>query len=170
MLKDRLKKLREAKGLSQVELAARLDLSPGAIGGYENGSRLPKPQILAELAEFFDVTPEYLEHGPQLTPDQYAVFKEKITDALDNTSSDDLEAMSISERAVRTALRQRAPISIDRAADLAGAFGISTDFLATVKTASEDLKVVIEGEIQSATEDQLRRLLKYLELMKKGEL
>lgn len=169
MLKDRLKNLREDRGISQAELAERLDLSAGAIGGYENGSRTPKPRILEELAEYFDVTPAFLEHGPQLSPDQYDVFKKRMTDALDHTSNDDLEAMEIPERAVRAALKQSLPIREDRARDLAEPFGINMDTIMSIKTDNGVQELLIEN-LKTATSDQLRRLSKYYELIKKGEL
>lgn len=123
MLKDRLKMLREHRGLSQVELAEALGLSAGGIGGYENGSRTPKPGILAEIAEFFNVPVEDLRDGPLLSNEQYAAFCERIFDVLDHTSSDDFEALGLDERAIRAAIRQSRPIREDRAIELAAELG-----------------------------------------------
>ena len=58
--KDRLKQLRTMKGLSQVELADKLDISKSAIGAYEVGTRMPKRDAIRKLAEFFNVSPGYM--------------------------------------------------------------------------------------------------------------
>lgn len=59
-LKDRLKELRMRKGLSQVALADRLDVSKSTIGAYETGDRRPSYEALEELADFFNVSIDYL--------------------------------------------------------------------------------------------------------------
>ena len=59
--KDRLKLLREQKGLSQEELGKSVGLSKSTIGIYETGSREPKElEILDRLADFFNVDMNYL--------------------------------------------------------------------------------------------------------------
>lgn len=60
MLKERLVKLRTDKGLSQYELAKILKLSRGQISNYELGSRQPDYETLKKLADFFNVTTDYL--------------------------------------------------------------------------------------------------------------
>lgn len=59
-LKDRLKELRTMKGLSQVALAEALGVSKSIIGAYETGDRKPSYEILEELADFFNVSMDYL--------------------------------------------------------------------------------------------------------------
>lgn len=58
--KDRLKQLRSMKGISQVTLAERLDISKSAIGAYETGDRMPGREALRKLADYFNVTPSYM--------------------------------------------------------------------------------------------------------------
>ena len=58
--KERLKQLRTMKGISQVELADRLDISKSSIGAYEVGTRVPKRDALHKIAEFFNVSPSYM--------------------------------------------------------------------------------------------------------------
>lgn len=59
-LKDRLKELRTARGLSQVALADALNVSKSIIGAYETGDRRPSYEVLEELADYFNVTIDYL--------------------------------------------------------------------------------------------------------------
>lgn len=60
MIGKKIKELRETKGLTQKELADKLGLSDGAIGFYETERRNPPIEILNKLADFFDVSVDYL--------------------------------------------------------------------------------------------------------------
>lgn len=76
MLKDRLKKSRIAKGLSQAELAALANCTQGIIqkieGGHVKGS-----SFLVDIAKVLDVSAEWLLHGnlPNLTLDEKTVVQ-----------------------------------------------------------------------------------------------
>lgn len=50
-----LKYLREREHLSQRELAIKLGMSPSAIGMYESGKRMPRPEDEENIADFFNV-------------------------------------------------------------------------------------------------------------------
>lgn len=60
MLKERLVILRTNKGLSQYELAKVLSLSRGQISNYELGTRQPDYETLAKIADYFNVSTDYL--------------------------------------------------------------------------------------------------------------
>lgn len=60
MFKERLVKLRTDKGLSQYDLAKALGLSRGQLSNYELGTRQPDNATLIKIANFFDVTTDYL--------------------------------------------------------------------------------------------------------------
>ncbi|MCX7999698.1 MAG: helix-turn-helix domain-containing protein [Leptospiraceae bacterium] len=60
MFSKRLKELRLEKNLTQAELAGVLGLKPSIVGMYENGHRMPETKALAILADFFNVTTDYL--------------------------------------------------------------------------------------------------------------
>ena len=57
---ERLKELRIEKGIGQVELAKALNLSKGIISLWENGLREPKLSNLILLAQYFQVSIDYL--------------------------------------------------------------------------------------------------------------
>lgn len=72
MFKDVLRKLRVEKGLSQAELAEKLDCAPASIGSYEQGQRIPRNKMLYKIAKFFNVSVDYLfdfdnKHGENIT-------------------------------------------------------------------------------------------------------
>lgn len=58
--KDRLKELRQARGLSQSELAEELKVHKMTISGYERGIRRPDFEVLDNMAEKLDVNMDYL--------------------------------------------------------------------------------------------------------------
>lgn len=55
----RIKNLREVKGISQEEIADRLNISRSAYERMENGKSQSWATHLVSLADFFDVSPEY---------------------------------------------------------------------------------------------------------------
>lgn len=55
-----LRRLRAAKELTQVDLAAKADVTPSLISRYEQGHRLPPLHILRRLATALGVTPSQL--------------------------------------------------------------------------------------------------------------
>lgn len=57
---NRLKQLREEKGLSQTQIADELGISRGSVSFYENGDRTPDIDILVKVCSSFDVSPEYM--------------------------------------------------------------------------------------------------------------
>ena len=56
----RLKELRVSKSISQVKLAIDLDLNQNSISRYENGVREADYKTLIKLADYFDVSIDYL--------------------------------------------------------------------------------------------------------------
>ncbi|WP_099157305.1 helix-turn-helix domain-containing protein [Virgibacillus ndiopensis] len=60
MLNERLKELRKKKGISQYEAAKELGFSRGQLANYEQGSREPDYSTLEKIADFFDVSVDYL--------------------------------------------------------------------------------------------------------------
>lgn len=51
-----LKKLRKEKGLTQEQLAEKLNVSSRTVSRWETGSNMPDIGILVEIAVFFDVS------------------------------------------------------------------------------------------------------------------
>jgi len=56
MEKINLKELREAKGISQVQLAEEIGVNHRTISQYENGKREPDIQTIKKLCKYFNVT------------------------------------------------------------------------------------------------------------------
>lgn len=74
-----LEELRQDKNLSQKELGDVLHVTAGTISNYENDVHLPSSEKLVDLADFFDVTIDYLLRrcSSSLSPD---VWNQVIVD------------------------------------------------------------------------------------------
>jgi transcriptional regulator with XRE-family HTH domain len=55
-----IKNLRKEKGLTQTQLAETFNLDQTAISKWENDKAIPDTQTLIRLAEFFDVSTDFL--------------------------------------------------------------------------------------------------------------
>lgn len=67
--------LREDKELTQRQLADMLHMAPTTISSYETGKILPPPDKLIALADFFDVTIDYLLGRTQYNIDPSLLFE-----------------------------------------------------------------------------------------------
>lgn len=63
MLGARIAALRRERKWSQAELAARLQVSPSAVGMYEQDRRQPSAEMLVKLARELGVTTDFLLMG-----------------------------------------------------------------------------------------------------------
>lgn len=57
---ERLKSLREEKGINQQQLADHLKITKSAVSGWEVGRNQPNYDILIELSIYFEVSVDYL--------------------------------------------------------------------------------------------------------------
>ena len=60
---ERLKELRETKGISKTDLANKISLHYSQIGRYERNEANPSADMLKKLANELDVTTDYLMNG-----------------------------------------------------------------------------------------------------------
>ena len=56
----RLKEIRKSKGISQLQLALELNTNQNTISRYETGEREPGIAELIKIADYFDVSVDYL--------------------------------------------------------------------------------------------------------------
>lgn len=56
----------EKAGMSQLQLAQKLNVSPSTIGMYEQGRRIPALDILIKMANLFGVSLDYLITGREI--------------------------------------------------------------------------------------------------------
>ena len=74
MLCENLKNMRKASGLSQEELAHKLNVVRQTISKWEKGTSVPDSEMLIKIAEEFDTSVSTLL-GETVTPDESAELK-----------------------------------------------------------------------------------------------
>jgi len=57
---ERIKQLRLESGLTQTQLADEVGFSQSAIAAWEAGERVPSADAIIALANYFEVTTDYL--------------------------------------------------------------------------------------------------------------
>lgn len=80
MTADRIKKLREQKGLTQSELAKQLGITRSGVNAWEMGISIPSTQYIVQLSMIFKISTDYLlgvENG--------------LTISVDGLTQDDIE-------------------------------------------------------------------------------
>ena len=97
MLNENIRELRKAKGLSQEELAVRLNVVRQTVSKWEKGLSVPDADMLVAIGEVFD-TPVGILLGETVTPPQPDELR---------TISEKLEVINL-QLARRSAERRRA--------------------------------------------------------------
>ena len=81
---DRIRELRKARRLTQPKVADRVKVTLRAYQAWESGENAVSWPNLEKLAVLFDVSPEYLQHGGQVTnPAHAATQLDRIESKLD---------------------------------------------------------------------------------------
>lgn len=60
MLNERIRELRNSRGISQTQLASKLGVTKQSISNWENDNILPSIEMLVKIANFFEVSTDYL--------------------------------------------------------------------------------------------------------------
>lgn len=86
MIGDTLKRLRTKKGLTSEELCSKIGIKGGSYRNYERNDRKPDYDTLVKLADFYNVSTDYLLGRPTAQPPTDALerlFTEKSFSALE---------------------------------------------------------------------------------------
>lgn len=116
MRSDRLKQVREQRGISQRDLAARCGMGEKQIWRYENGESEPSADHLTKLALELEVTADYLlglvdSPGDHLAESELSPMERKLISAVRRGMIvEALEAMTtLSKRGDETIIPGRKP-------------------------------------------------------------
>lgn len=93
MFGTRVAALRKAAGLSQSQLASQLNISNSAVGMYEQNRREPSLQIVADIADFFDVSTDYLLTGKVTNASEEQIISNLLLDRV-NAADQQLQCRS----------------------------------------------------------------------------
>ena len=72
-----IEKLRKAQGLTQAQLAEKLNIGKSGVSNWELGYNRPKADILGSLCALLDVTPSELL-DIRLTPEEYTIKEKEV--------------------------------------------------------------------------------------------
>ena len=81
---NKLRELRKSKGLSQENLATKLNISRTTIGRFENGEMIPNAQIIKELCEILGVSEGFILNGSSDTSTNY--LNDEFSNLLSSTT------------------------------------------------------------------------------------
>lgn len=165
MIGKNIRKLRIEKGITQSSLSNYLGLTPKMISFYELGERFPPHDIIIKLADYFDVSTDYLLgrsgiKNPEKMLTDYSLLNESPqvyikTDALtssigkrihdkraeSNMSAENLaDALGISEKELGEYERGIHPPSARILIALSHVFHVSADWLLTGKEYGQNSK------------------------------
>jgi transcriptional regulator with XRE-family HTH domain len=87
-----IKKIRGIRGLTQQQLAEKLDVTRGSISSYEEGRAEPKIETILKSAEYFGLSVEALLRE-KLTVNQLIGFKHPVVSSGDEHNADDFSKM-----------------------------------------------------------------------------
>lgn len=59
-MKNNLKALRKSKGYTQIALQMKTGIEQSLLSKFESGDRVPPTETLVRLAEFYDVSIDYI--------------------------------------------------------------------------------------------------------------
>ena len=60
MLNEQIRELRNIRGISQIQLANKLGVTQQSVSNWENDNILPSIEMLVKIANFFEVSTDYL--------------------------------------------------------------------------------------------------------------
>ncbi|WP_279080856.1 helix-turn-helix transcriptional regulator [Lactobacillus apis] len=83
-MKNRIKELREEKGLTLEKLGEKVDIAKNTLSRYESGKREPKLETWQKLADYFDVSVPYLQGFEMQTPNRLKELRQKKHLTLDD--------------------------------------------------------------------------------------
>lgn len=96
-MKDRIKQIRKALNLTQVEFGNRLGVKGNTITNYETGLRSPSNSVILSICKEFNVNEEWLRTGEgemfTLQEDEEAAYVSELLEDTENPLYDLIKAI-----------------------------------------------------------------------------
>ena len=81
MLNEQIRELRNIRGISQIQLANKLGVTKQSVSNWENDNILPSIEMLVKIANFFEVSTDYLlglDKKPVIFARGFTNFKKRM--------------------------------------------------------------------------------------------
>ena len=98
-LSDKIIGLRKSNGMSQEDLAEKLDVSRQAISRWESGTAMPDANNILQLSKLFGVTTDYLLNDDYQSDNDLPKVKEVQNDNLGQNVKETI-GVGVNEKAV----------------------------------------------------------------------
>jgi transcriptional regulator with XRE-family HTH domain len=135
MLSDRLRQLREENNLLQKDIASMLNITTSAYGYYEQGKREPNTEALQKLADYYNVSIDYLlctgDYGINVSA-EYAIIGKRIKDLRNKAGLTQFELgqkLGISQNSIGMYEQNKRLPDVNAIIKLTQFFNVSTDYL-----------------------------------------
>lgn len=96
-MKDRIKQIRKALNLTQVEFGNRLGVKGNTITNYETGLRTPSNSVILSICKEFNINEEWLRTGDgemfSLQEDEEAAYVSELLEDTENPLYDLIKAI-----------------------------------------------------------------------------
>jgi len=107
-ISENLKKLRTERNISQTTMAQKLNISRQAYNHYETGRNMPPPDSLVKIANFFDVSTDYiLQKTDDPTPAKKIKQSKKEKEG-ENMKNEDLNGKPVTQAQFNKAVKNLA--------------------------------------------------------------
>lgn len=143
---QRLRAIRLATNTSQLSLANYLKVAKSTISMIESGQRAVSIEVLCAIADYFDVTIDYLigrscdDTPVSFHSDWEDRFRENLSNLLPSLDRTDLYDVYIDVSDLESIADGETPLTLHRACDIADQLGISLDYLMG-RTENQDLNI-----------------------------
>lgn len=97
MIGERIKELRVSEGMTQHDLAEKLQISTSAVGMYEQNRRKLPNDIIIKLCEIFNISSDWLLSGNEAPLRQRSIYRCANTNEELNGVLDDLKERLIGQ-------------------------------------------------------------------------
>lgn len=124
---DRLQEMIKYRQVKQKDMANSLGITPSTLNGYVKGTREPDFQMVKQIAEYLNVTTDYLFN---ISKDE---LNKNILALIDGKNSDDIDAtlssIGLTENLLTAFAKNQIKLDDNVIDNLAGIFGVTRDYI-----------------------------------------
>ena len=171
----RLKELRNQFNLSQLDIARQFNVAQNTVSNWENGNRVPDAEMLRKIADYFNVSIDWLI-GIEAQTDEIRIARQRtkeLCEERDPQISDIENTFKTNYATFRSWYNGYGDYFNDKIYLLADFFNCSTDYLfgktdnpASIDDQLANEKFALFGEVHDLTDEEKQRVLDFIKFTK----